>query len=124
MANFLMHSWTSRSNRDGRLGISVIQIPDNDSDPDSVASALPDGYYSLNKYSAAVLVNIMFFLQCVRPIANAIVSLKFFYMVYLGKAKQSQEIAAHKFLQESTPRCLLSAYECSSKTKEQPNGYY
>ncbi|KAF8178925.1 hypothetical protein BJ912DRAFT_983454 [Pholiota molesta] len=65
MANFLMHSWTSRSNRDGRLGISVIQIPDSDSDSDSVASALPDGYYSLNKYSAAVLVNIMLFLHVI-----------------------------------------------------------
>ncbi|KAF9479542.1 hypothetical protein BDN70DRAFT_688951 [Pholiota conissans] len=60
MFSSLMRSWASSSNSD-TLGISAIQIPDDDSNSDSTATALPDGYYSLDKYSAAVLFEVFLY---------------------------------------------------------------
>lgn len=60
MTSLLNYFSSSSKNRGGRIGITDILIPDSDSDGDSGATgALPDGYYSVNKYSAAVLVTIL-----------------------------------------------------------------
>ncbi|KJA18262.1 hypothetical protein HYPSUDRAFT_45430 [Hypholoma sublateritium FD-334 SS-4] len=62
MTSLLNYFSSTSKNRDGRIGITDILIPDSDSDGDSGATgALPDGYYSVNKYSAAVLFEVFLY---------------------------------------------------------------
>ncbi|KAF8960650.1 hypothetical protein BDZ97DRAFT_1296114 [Flammula alnicola] len=60
MASLFLHPSTSSSNRGNRAGAVDILIPDQDSDSGNIGN-LPDGYYTLDKYSAAVLFEVFLY---------------------------------------------------------------